>query len=86
MKAYTGSQFILDILIVFVLAFLTIGGLSYFVASKQETPVIPLFSCYEIHGTKCTVTSNKENPCSYKVLVCKTPTGEVLYRSENYVE
>lgn len=62
-------------------AFLILG--SHLQGNLQVEPKeIPLFSCYKIEGTKCTVSSNKENPCSYTVVVCRTPDKKEIFRSE----
>lgn len=64
------------------LAFTVLGIMIFNSKPKPPEPTI-LFSCYTQEGTKCSVTSNKENPCSYAFLVCKTPVGKTIYRSEN---
>lgn len=55
---------------------------------KKEKPQqeVVLFTCYKLEGTSCTVTSNKHNPCSYKVTQCRTPNNDVVFESERYYE
>ena len=64
------------------LAFVILGIMIFTPTVKPPKSSI-LFSCHKQEGTKCSVISNKENPCSYTFLVCKTPEGKTIYRSEN---
>jgi len=68
-------------------------GLAFFVltlmiaGSKEHQEVKQLlFSCYKQEGMKCTVTSTPDKPCSYYVLICKSPEGKTIYRSEKYAQ
>lgn len=80
------QKFVLKFMVVIIGSFIGsmfIGMLLVAHRDKQVEPKeIPLFSCYKIEGTKCTVSSNKENPCSYTVVVCRTSDKKEIFRSE----